>query len=72
MYPKAVAMQAEIDAAVQDIASTASNPRRLHDVASNVVERMSERLDFPSLGVFSYYNFRSLAEQKELREEAWA
>jgi hypothetical protein len=104
MYmPKALTMQAEIDAAVQDIASRlrpdvvrvrydikedwsgdwgiffrvtlsddASNPRGLHDVASNVVARMDESLDFPSLGVFSYYNFRSLAEQKELCEEAWA
>ncbi len=104
MYtPRALTMQAEIEAAVQDVASRvrpdverirydieqdwsgdwgiffrvtlsddASSPRRLHDVASDVVERMSERLDFPSLGVFDYYNFRSHAEQKELREEAWA
>jgi hypothetical protein len=98
MYmPKAVTMQAEIDAAVQDIASRlrpdverirydieqdwsgdwgiffrvtlsddASSPRRLREVASKVVERMSERLDFPSFGVFDYYNFRSVAEQKRV------
>jgi hypothetical protein len=54
------------------LSDDASSPRRLRQVASKVVESMSEGLDFPSLGVFAYYNFRSAAGQKELREEAWA
>jgi|SRR5580700_10054179 hypothetical protein len=45
---------------------------RLRDVATNVVWRLAERLDFPSLGVFPYHNFRSESEQAVLREEAWA
>jgi hypothetical protein len=45
---------------------------RLREVATNVVWRLAERLDFPALGVFPYHNFRSASEQAALREEAWA
>ena len=45
---------------------------RLREVANSVVWRLSERLDFPALGVFPYHNFRSESEQAALREEAWA
>jgi hypothetical protein len=45
---------------------------RLRDVATQVVWRLDERLDFPSMGLFPYHNFRSVSEQDVLREEAWA
>jgi len=45
---------------------------RLREVATNVVWRLAERLDFAALGVFPYHNFRSESEQATLREEAWA
>ena len=45
---------------------------RLRDVATQVVHRLADRLDFPSLGVSPYHNFRSASEQAVLREEAWA
>jgi hypothetical protein len=45
---------------------------RLREVTNDVVSRMSELIDFPSLGVFAYFNFRSRSEQDVLREEAWA
>ncbi len=45
---------------------------RLREVATNVVWRLAERLDFAALGVFPYHNFRSESEQAALREEAWA
>jgi hypothetical protein len=45
---------------------------RLHEVATNVVSRLAEHLEFPALGVFPYHNFRSESEQAVLREEAWA
>jgi len=45
---------------------------RLRDVAGKVVWGLAEHLDFPSLGVFPYHNFRSESEQAALREEAWA
>lgn len=45
---------------------------RLKHVVKEVVSRLSSRLDFLSLGVFPYHNFRSETEQAELREEAWA
>jgi hypothetical protein len=46
--------------------------RRLRGVATQVVWQLAERLDFPSLGLFPYHNFRSVSEQAVLREEAWA
>jgi hypothetical protein len=45
---------------------------RLRRVTSNVVVKLSERLDFPALGLYPYHNFRSKSEQAQLREEAWA
>lgn len=45
---------------------------RLREVATNVVWRLAERLDFQELGVFPYHNFRSESEQATLREVAWA
>src|ERR1700675_1473477 len=36
---------------------------QLRKIATNVVWRLAERLDFPALGVFPYHNFRSESEQ---------
>ncbi len=46
--------------------------RRLRDVATKVVWGLARQLDFPSMGVFPYHNFRSVSEQEALREPAWA
>jgi hypothetical protein len=46
--------------------------RRLRDVATKVVWGLARRLDFPSMGVFPYHNFRSVSEQEALQEPAWA
>jgi hypothetical protein len=54
------------------VLSDEASKHRLREVATNVVWRLAERLDFPSLGVFPYHNFRSESEQEVLREEAWA
>jgi len=45
---------------------------RLPEVAEQVRGQLSERLDFDSMGLFAYYNFRSVSEQEALREEIWA
>ncbi|MGA2595063.1 MAG: hypothetical protein ABSH32_34630 [Bryobacteraceae bacterium] len=45
---------------------------RLRDVATQVVWRLADQLDFQALGVFPYHNFRSASEQAVLHEEAWA
>jgi hypothetical protein len=52
--------------------SDEASKKRLRDVARQVVWRLSERLDFQSMGLFPYHNFRSVSEQEVLREEAWA
>jgi hypothetical protein len=46
--------------------------RRLRDAATKVVWGLARQLDFPSMGVFPYHNFRSVSEQATLQEEAWA
>ena len=46
--------------------------RRLRDVATKVVWGLARRLDFPSMGVLPYHNFRSVSEQEALQEPAWA
>jgi hypothetical protein len=45
---------------------------RLRDVAARVVWGLARQLDFPSMGVFPYHNFRSVSEQAALQEPAWA
>jgi hypothetical protein len=54
------------------LSDNASNAPRLHEVAREVAEQLAERLDFLSMGLLPYYNFRSVSEQAVLREEAWA
>jgi hypothetical protein len=45
---------------------------RLRDVRAKVMWDLGRRLDFPSMGVVPYHNFRSLTEQEALQEPAWA
>jgi hypothetical protein len=52
--------------------SDEAGKKRLREVATQVVWRLAERLNFTELGVFPYHNFRSVAEQAVLREETWA
>jgi hypothetical protein len=54
------------------LSDEASNAPRLHEVAREVVQQLADRLDFSSMGLFAYHNFRSVSEQAVLREEAWA
>ena len=52
--------------------SDEASKKRLREVATQVVWRLAELLDFESMGVLPYHNFRSVSEQDVLREEAWA
>jgi len=54
------------------LSDEAASQNRLRDVATNVVWRVSEKLDLPSLGLFPYFDFRSQSEQAVLNEPAWA
>jgi hypothetical protein len=45
---------------------------RLRAVTSEVVRKLEEKVDFSSLGLLAYHNFRSASEQAAMREEAWA
>jgi hypothetical protein len=46
--------------------------RKLRDARAKIVWGLAGRLDFPSLGVTPYHNFRSVSEQAALQEPAWA
>lgn len=50
----------------------ATQGRRLRQITTKVREEINSRLTPLNLGVLIYFNFRSLKEQEELREEAWA
>lgn len=52
--------------------SDEASERRLREVATKVVWKLAQRIDFPSMGLLPYHNFRSESEQAVLREEAWA
>ena len=52
--------------------SDEASKKRLREVVTQVVWRLAERLDFASMGLFPYHNFRSVSEQAVLQEEAWA
>lgn len=54
------------------VLSDEASKTRLRNIANTVVWRLADRLDFPSMGLFPYHNFRSVSEQAVLREEAWA
>jgi hypothetical protein len=54
------------------ILSDEAAKRKLREVATKVVWGLAGRLDFPSLGVSPYHNFRSVSEQAALQEPAWA
>jgi hypothetical protein len=44
---------------------------QLGDIATRVMWRTTDRLDYPNLGMFPYFDFRSESEQAKLREPAW-
>ena len=46
--------------------------RRLLEVRKRVVRGLDQQLDFISMGVYAYHNFRSVSEQAAMREPAWA
>jgi hypothetical protein len=52
--------------------SDEASKTRIREIAAQVASRLEERLDFPSMGLFPYHNFRNVSEQEALREEAWA
>ena len=54
------------------VLSDEASEKRLREVATEVVWRLAERVDFASMGLFPYHNFRSVSEQAAFREEAWA
>jgi hypothetical protein len=54
------------------VLSDEASKMRLRKITKKVVLRLAERLDFSSMGLFAYHNFRSVSEQAVLQEEIWA
>lgn len=54
------------------LADDVTSGSKLRDITTQVVWRMSERLNLPELGLFPYFDFRSESEQAGLNEPEWA
>jgi hypothetical protein len=54
------------------VLSDDASSSRLREVATEVTASLADRLDFSSMGLLPYHNFRSVSEQAVLREETWA
>ncbi len=54
------------------LSDAVSRGTKLGDITTQVIWRMSERLDLPNLDMFPYFDFRSEAEQAALNEPEWA
>jgi hypothetical protein len=52
--------------------SDEASKTQLREVAAKVVQFLADRLDFASMSLLPYHNFRNVSEQAVLREEAWA
>jgi hypothetical protein len=52
------------------LSDEASDQSRLRDVATQVVWRISDRIDIPGLGLFPYFDFEKQSEQASLSEPA--
>ena len=54
------------------LSDEAARQPKLRTVTSDVISKMSERLDLPNLELFPHFDFRSESEQAELNEPEWA
>ncbi len=55
----------------QVMLSDEAGEKRLQKVTLNVERQISEKFDFPSLGVFAYYEYRGVSEQAKLKDPSW-
>ena len=53
------------------LADEVSTGTPLSDITSQVIWRMTGRLNLPELGLFPHFDFRSESEQAELKEPDW-
>jgi hypothetical protein len=54
------------------LSDDASQRQHLWQITRLVSERLTQRIDFSSIGVQPYFNFRSQSEQAKMQEPAWA
>ena len=54
------------------LSDEASKDENLHPTARRVYQLMDERMDALDLNVHSHFNFRSLSEQRNLKDTDWA
>jgi hypothetical protein len=54
------------------LSDEASSEANLPEVARRVREELRKSIDFSQFGLFTYFSFRSLSEQNELKEPAWS
>ena len=54
------------------LSDAASSRDNLLNATTQVIWRMSAKLDLPNLGLFPHFDFRSQSEQAKVKEPAWA
>src|SRR5580693_9276740 len=54
------------------VLSDEAGKQRLREITTQVVWRLSARLDLPNLGLLPYFDFRSESEQAALNQPEWA
>jgi hypothetical protein len=54
------------------LSNDASREARLRQVMDRVKSELSKRLKVDELGLWVYFNFRSVSEQADLKEPAWS
>ena len=54
------------------LSDAASRPERLRKIVQRIESRILREVKAEELGLQTYFNFRSLSEQAELKEPSWA
>jgi hypothetical protein len=54
------------------VVSDEAGKHRLREITTQVVWRLTARLDLPNLGLLPYFDFRSESEQAALNQPEWA
>lgn len=54
------------------LADEVSTGPMLREISKQVTWRISDRINIPELGMMPHFSFRSISEQAELKDPAWA
>jgi hypothetical protein len=53
------------------LSDEAARPKRLREVSQRVQDKIRKAIKSDELGLFAYFNFRSVSEQSEMNDPGW-